>query len=831
MESRFSIPSLFLILFSTFVYGNNTEPVITLNGPNPQYVDSGGVYEELGAVAYDNEDGSLTDQIVISGSVNTNYPGNYTIQYVVTDSDGNSTVMNRTVIVENISSILISKTSTITQNDSNSTVDIGDQINYTIVVTNDGNTVLTGINITDTLTTIGGTSLSLDAVPVFVSSTDANTTFTSDPNTSVPTLQIGESVTYTATFTVNQAAIDAGGVKNTVIVTATADDADNTSVADTTDSPVITTITQSPAIEVTMVGVVDHVTGTDSETTTGDTIVYTITIENTGNVTITDIDITDTMTDGAGQSLTRTSPSTFSTYTLAPGATEEIQATYTIEHSTADTGSISNTVNVVGTAPDGTEVSDDIDAPVVVLTDLSPSIEVINSAIIYDGYDDGYNGLGDTIEFSISIENTGNVTLSDVYITDNLTALNGDSLILTSGPTFVSNGYGSTEGTLQPGETSTYVATYVISQQAVDAGGVSFTAIATASTTNGFEDVMTVSNSTNIETYTNSSLAVTKEVAQIIDNGDGFNGSGDIIDYTITITNTGNLTLNNVTIQDSLYDGYGNFISELTPFFVGSNKAGSQQGVLQVGETSSYSAQYTIDQAASDSELVRNTVTVTANDPSGNEILVSDFVEITVASFSIEVLKTWELSSDLDNDGIVDDGDTIRFIVSVKNTGNVEVTGITLEDTFSDGAGNLVSFDNGTTTDPRPLNFTGADQASSEGVLLVGETATYEAFYTVTTPVYNTGFVSNSVTAIGYASQGVEIADVSDDGDDTDGNTENDPTVTTFTSQPIDNENILLNGNVYITKSNGLIIKSGDDCYRIKVNNGNVVAELVNCEQ
>ena len=30
--------------------------------------------EELGAVAYDDEDGSLTDQIVISGSVNTNYP-------------------------------------------------------------------------------------------------------------------------------------------------------------------------------------------------------------------------------------------------------------------------------------------------------------------------------------------------------------------------------------------------------------------------------------------------------------------------------------------------------------------------------------------------------------------------------------------------------------------------------------------------------------------------------------------------------------------------------------------------------------------------------------
>ena len=95
----------------------------------------------------------------------------------------------------------------------------------------------------------------------------------------------------------------------------------------------------------------------------------------------------------------------------------------------------------------------------------------------------------------------------------------------------------------------------------------------------------------------------------------------------------------------------------------------------------------------------------------------------------------------------------------------------------------------------------------------------------------NAGGVSNTASASAISPSGVTVSDISDDGDDTDGNTENDPTVTTFTSQPIDNENILLNGNVYITKSNGLIIKSGDECYRIKVNNGNVVAEPVNCEQ
>ena len=226
-----------------------------------------------------------------------------------------SVTSNEAVVdIAPIPSIAITKTSSVVQVDlGNTTIDVGDQISYTIVVTNDGNTALTGVDITDTLTAIGGASLSLDAVPVFVSSTDANTTFTNDTSTSVPTLLVGEAVTFGATYTVTQAAIDAGGVSNTASVVGY--DPDGEAVSDTIDDPVIDEITQTPSIEVTKVAAVDHVTGTDSETTTGDTIVYTITIENTGNVTLTDIDITDTMTDGAGQSLTLTSPSTFSTYT------------------------------------------------------------------------------------------------------------------------------------------------------------------------------------------------------------------------------------------------------------------------------------------------------------------------------------------------------------------------------------------------------------------------------------------------------------------------------------------------------------------------------------
>jgi hypothetical protein len=124
--------------------------------------------------------------------------------------------------------------------------------------------------------------------------------------------------------------------------------------------------------------------------------------------------------------------------------------------------------------------------------------------------------------------------------------------------------------------------------------------------------------------------------------------------------------------------------------------------------------------------------------------------------------------------------------------------------------------------------FISSSSGSPQGSLQIGEQATYRATFIVNNQAMNAGGVSNTAAVSAINTSGTTLSNISDDPSTT---MYNDPTVTTLTSQPIiDNENILLNGNVYITKSNGLIIKSGDECYRIKVNNGNVVAEPVNCE-
>lgn len=80
---------------------DTTPPAITLTGDNPQIIEVGQAYSELGATATDNFDGNLTEGIIVnSGTVNTNLVGDYTVTYNVSDAAGNTAAqITRTVRV------------------------------------------------------------------------------------------------------------------------------------------------------------------------------------------------------------------------------------------------------------------------------------------------------------------------------------------------------------------------------------------------------------------------------------------------------------------------------------------------------------------------------------------------------------------------------------------------------------------------------------------------------------------------------------------------------------------------------------------------------------
>ncbi|REJ13982.1 MAG: hypothetical protein C6W57_15185 [Caldibacillus debilis] len=81
---------------------DTTPPVITLKGDNPLYLNVGDEFVDPGATATDDVDGDLTEQIVVTGSVDTSKPGEYTLTYTVSDSAGNEATATRTVIVREV---------------------------------------------------------------------------------------------------------------------------------------------------------------------------------------------------------------------------------------------------------------------------------------------------------------------------------------------------------------------------------------------------------------------------------------------------------------------------------------------------------------------------------------------------------------------------------------------------------------------------------------------------------------------------------------------------------------------------------------------------------
>lgn len=88
---RFSIFTLLcLALVFTGCKKDETAPVITLKGNSVETVDLQGSYVDAGATALDDEDGDLTNAIIVNNPVNTNTLGEYIVSYNVSDEAGNA---------------------------------------------------------------------------------------------------------------------------------------------------------------------------------------------------------------------------------------------------------------------------------------------------------------------------------------------------------------------------------------------------------------------------------------------------------------------------------------------------------------------------------------------------------------------------------------------------------------------------------------------------------------------------------------------------------------------------------------------------------------------
>ncbi len=99
-NSLHAVVAFFVLL--SFNNATAKEPVITLNGNSDTTINVYHGYQDEGVTAFDVEDGDLTSSVVVNTYLDTSFIGDYYIKYYVTDTDGNQTVVTRSVKVRDL---------------------------------------------------------------------------------------------------------------------------------------------------------------------------------------------------------------------------------------------------------------------------------------------------------------------------------------------------------------------------------------------------------------------------------------------------------------------------------------------------------------------------------------------------------------------------------------------------------------------------------------------------------------------------------------------------------------------------------------------------------
>ncbi|GAB3399586.1 hypothetical protein GCM10027515_06180 [Schumannella luteola] len=548
-------------------------------------------------------------------------------------------------------------------------------ITYTFVARNTGNVTLTGVAVSDPhagLSTI---------------------TYGTWPSGTTGTLAPSTQVTATATYTVTQADVDAGSVRNTAAVAGTPPT--GAAVTGSSGEVSIATATAAPALTFTK-------TGSAAGATAGSTVTYTFTLRNSGNVTLNGVSASDPLSGLS--SITYGAWPSGTANTLRVGDQVTGTATYTVKQSDVDAGSISNTATATGTPPTGAAITRTSSATVPLA-----GVGVLNVTKAGALAPGATGKVGDTITWTIVAKNTGNVTLTNVAVTDSLSGL---SALSYTWPT------GQTAGTLAPNQQVTATATYAVTQADVDAGTVTNTATTTGRNPSG--GTVTGASSPASVTLAASAPAITVQKSGAIAGGAAGN-AGNVINYTFTITNTGNVTLRGVAVTDPL--------SGLSaPIYTWPT---STAGVLAPGAVATATATYTIKQSDVDNGSVANTASVTGTPPTGAAVTNtgSTVTNTATAAPGVVVTKTGQLATGATGKA----GDTVNWSFTVRNSGNVTLTGVVINDPLVDISARTYTWPSGQTA----------------GTLAPGQTATATATYVLKQSDVNGGSVVNTATGVG----------------------------------------------------------------------------------
>jgi uncharacterized repeat protein (TIGR01451 family) len=436
----------------------------------------------------------------------------------------------------------------------------GEVINYAIGVTNDGSLDLTEPVVQDLA---GNPEPEVQSGGFNVGDTNQDLT-----------LNIGETWQFTATQTVTQAEIDnRNGSGIPTVSSGLTHDFTVRSLYDQGGPDVGTSsvlIVQNPHVALTKVAsLLDHGTAADNA---GDVINYAIAFANDGNMDLTNPMVSDASVSDLAPVMAGVfnSGDTNMDGELSVGEIWHYTAAHTVTQAEIDNGGVVDAgLSISNTATATTDQTAPTSASASVLVVQNPSLALAKTGTFNDTNGDGLANPGETISYSFTETNTGNMTLHNVAVSDQ------GSGVTVSGAPIASLAPGALDGT-------TFTGSYTISQADIDAGFKDNTAGATS-------DNATSAPATAHVVLPQSAQMTLSETANTPNSTPN---AGDTLTYTFSLTNNGNVTLHGPTVTDTVATGIT--LEQSGPNIVGD---ANHNGQFDVGETWKFDGTYTLTAA------------------------------------------------------------------------------------------------------------------------------------------------------------------------------------------------------------------------------------------
>jgi uncharacterized repeat protein (TIGR01451 family) len=386
-----------------------------------------------------------------------------------------------------------------------------------------------------------------------------------------------------------------------------------------------------------------------------------------------------------------------------PAGTFTCQATLTITQADLDEGTIQTQFNAKGSHG---VITENATATPNLRALQAPKIELVKSVPTGTNF----SKPGDKIPYTLVSTNTGNVTLKNVKISDPL--LGGD----------LTNCTPALGSSLAPLATMTCTAQYTVTQADVDAGKVDNVATTTGTPPKG----------ANVTDTDNNSVPGVRDpkidLVKTVESGSNFTKPGDKINYKLVSTNTGNQTLTNVKITDPLLGGD---LTNCTP---------AKGSTLAPAASMTCTAQYTVTQADLNAGKVDNTATTTGKPPTGADVTDTD--SKSVPGNQTPGIELTKKATSGQNFTAV--GQKITYSLVSKNTGNVTLTNVKINDPKLGGDLTNCTPAKGSSLDP-------------------GATMTCTGEYTVTQEDLDVGHVDNEANTKGTPPSGPDVTDTDDE--------------------------------------------------------------------